>query len=260
MSELLLEAKNLEFSYTGKPFIRSVDIAAKRGKLSCIVGPNGAGKTTLVLLLAGIYKPLNGSIIFKGKELVSYARKNLARELAFIPSNVGAPFSYSVYEFIEMGRYAHAGAFAPMNDADRSAIDEALELTQLKGFEQQSINTLSSGEKQRAVIARSLAQKPICLLMDEPTAHLDLHYQIEIHKLLRNLADNCGLAVLFISHDLNLAASYSDEMILMNDGEIIRSGEPVKIMDQELLSEVYKVPLELIRHPRKETNFVWPKL
>lgn len=260
MSEVLIEANGLAYSYSDKPYLESIDIQACAGKVTCIVGPNGAGKTTLVLLLAGIYKPLTGSITFKKKALNSYSRKALARELAFIPSSVQSPFSYSVYEFVEMGRYAHAGAFSPMKCVDRKAIEEALVQTQLVGFEKQSINTLSSGEKQRAVIARSLAQKPICLLMDEPTAHLDLHYQIEIHKLLRILADDWGLAILFISHDLNLAANYSDKMVLMDGGHIIRSGPPSEIMNEELLSKIYRVPLELTKHPRSNSIFVWPRL
>lgn len=258
MTAPLLEARRVVFSYSAAPLLENVSVGVEPGRVLGVAGPNGAGKTTLLNLLAGHLAPTRGAVTLGGRSLREIPRRSLAREIALIPPEVQAPFDYSVREVVEMGRYPYADAFRPLSDADREIVRAALARTGLAGFEDRIFNRISSGERQRTVIARALAQEPGVLLMDEPTVHLDLHYQIELHELLRSMAREDGRGVLLITHDLNLAARYCDTLLLMEQGRVVRQGTPEEVLDGELLSRVYRAKLEVHPHPRTGHPTVWP--
>jgi iron complex transport system ATP-binding protein len=253
-----LSVNNLAFSYNDAPFLEEISVTLVPGRVMGIAGPNGAGKTTLMNLLAGHLTPTRGEVKLGDDPIRHIGRKALAREIALIPPEVQAPFAYTVWDVVEMGRYPHADAFRPLTEADRVIIRKALARTGLEGFEEKVYNRLSSGERQRAVIARALAQEPHVLLMDEPMVHLDIHYQVELHELMTSMAHDHGLAVLIITHDLNFASQYCDDLILMESGRIVRRGGPSDVMDAELLSRVYRTRLEVHAHPRTGRPTVWP--
>ena len=255
----LLEARRLVFSHTERPFIADLSLAVEAGCVIGIAGPNGAGKTTLMNLMAGLLRPVAGEVLLTGRPLEAIRRKAIARKMALIPPEAPAPFAYTVRDVVEMGRYPHLDAFRPLGAADRAAVGEAIRRTGLNGFEEKSYNRLSSGERQRVVIARALAQTPRVLLMDEPTVHLDIRYQVEIHELMRAMAGEAGLAILVITHDLNLAARYCDRIVLMAEGRILRSGAPVEVLETNLLEHVYHTPLDVHPHPRTGRPTVWPR-
>jgi iron complex transport system ATP-binding protein len=253
-----LAARDVAFSYTNAPFLEQISVALAPGLVTGIAGPNGAGKTTLVNLLAGHLAPTRGTVTLGDQPIRTIGRKALARKIALIPPEVQAPFAYTVWDVVEMGRYPYADAFQPLGDADRGIVRAALARTGLEGFEEKVYNRLSSGERQRAVIARALAQEPHVLLMDEPTVHLDIHYQVELHELMKSMAHDHGIAVLLITHDLNFASQYCDELIVMEHGRIVRHGPPAEVLEADLLSRVYRTRLEVHAHPRTGQPTVWP--
>lgn len=265
MTNLALAAHDVCFSYAcdidapgATPLLEDISLALEPGRVVCIVGPNGAGKSTLLNICAGLLKPQRGGVTLDGLPLETFSRREIARRIAVIPPEAQAPFDYTVDEVVEMGRTPYANSFRPLAAYDHAVIDQSLARTGLADFSSRIYNHLSSGERQRVVIARALAQEPQCLLMDEPTVHLDIHYQVEIHSLMRQMASD-GLAVLVISHDLNLASQYCDRLVLMEHGRVVRSGTPMEVLDAELLSRIYRTPLDVFPHLKTDRPTVWPR-
>jgi iron complex transport system ATP-binding protein len=259
MIDIILKSENLKFSYTEKPLIEGVSLNIKRGKLTSLAGPNGAGKTTLLYLMAGILKPYSGSVEINAQNIHLMQKKDLAKIMAVIPAELSVPFLYTVQEIVEMGRYPHLGPFSSMSAKDIRITEEAMEKTGVLHLRKQPFNFLSSGERQRTVIARALAQQPSILLMDEPTVHLDLHYQVEIYKLLKEISKNETTAIFLISHDLNFASIYSEEIILFADGRLIKSGPPKEIITKELISGIYKTEISIVSHPSSRHPLIMPE-
>lgn len=252
-----LRTRGLDFSYGAEPFLEAVDLALDPGRILGIAGPNGAGKTTLLNLLAGLLSPVAGEVLWNGRPILSYPRAEIARGLALIPAETRAPFAYTVREVVEMGRYPHSDPFRPLGAADAEAVARALAATHLAGWEDRVYNNLSSGERQRVVIARALAQTPRVLLLDEPTVHLDLRYQTSLEGILAaQRAD--GVAVAWITHDLNQAARACDTLVLMEHGRIVAHGAPSSVLDAATLTRIFRTPLEVHPHPRTGAPTVWP--
>jgi iron complex transport system ATP-binding protein len=260
MSELYqnVTVEQLYYSYTETPFIHDLSFDFKAGELFNVVGPNGAGKTTLLYLLGGIIKPQSGQILLDGVPLSSFKRQALARIMTIIPAESNIAFDFTVYDIVSMGRYPYHHPLSSLTNNDHEIIREAIEQTGLTKYEDKIFNQLSSGERQRVLIARALAQKTSILLMDEPTVHLDIHYQLEIYRLAQSLAHDKNLSIFMISHNLNYTSMYSDRIMLMHEGGIVKIGTPEEILQPELLSEVYGTALSVYPHHKTGKPTVWP--
>ncbi len=245
-----LEASGLSVIYRGatSPALEGVAFAVSVGEFVAVAGPNGSGKTTLLRALLGLVPATAGRVILDGRPLATWSRRALAEIIGALPQREEPAFPLTIEEAVLMGRWSRLGPVAAAGAADRAAIAEALARCDLVGFERRGIDTLSGGEWQRVRLARALVASPRLLLLDEPTAALDLGHEMELFELLRGLVRD-GLGVLVITHDLNLAARYADRMVLMHHGRAVASGTPTDVLREELLTEVFGWPVAVTRWP-----------
>src|SRR3989442_2928159 len=222
--------------YRARPFrLANLSFAIAPGEIVGVIGPNSSGKTTLIRLLTRVLEPGEGEIALEGKRLRDWGRVALARRIAVVPQGVSRDFPFTVEELVLMGRYPHAPRGYFENPADVRAARAAMDATGVLDLAPLALASLGGGETQRAIIARALAQEPRLLVLDEPTAHLDLRYQAETAALLRRLNRQRGLTVLLVSHDLNLAAEVADRLLLLADGRVARLGAPAEVLDEALI-------------------------
>jgi iron complex transport system ATP-binding protein len=242
----LVEFRSVDFEYPGPerrraPLFRlsglSFEIA--RGEILGVIGPNSAGKTTLIRVLTKVLEPLGGEIFLEGQSLRNLSRWELARHVAVVPQEAPPTFPYTVEQLVLMGRYPHAPGRFFERPEDLAVAREAMAATEVLDLAPVALDSLSGGERQRAMLARALAQEPRLLILDEPTAHLDLRYQAEVAGLLRRLNRERGVTILLVSHDLNLAAELSDRLLLLTEGRIARVGPPEQVLDESVLEAVY---------------------
>lgn len=246
----VLRGRDLTYSHPGarEPAVHEVSVSVPPGQLLAVVGPNGAGKTTLLRLLAGSLRARTGEVRLDGRPLDGFADRERARALAVVPQSEPHAFPLTVRDMVGMGRYAHLGSWERAGRRDRAVVEHALDRCAVLPLADRQLEALSGGELQRARIARALAQEAPVLLLDEPTAGLDLRYRMELFHLLRELRDG-GLAVLAVTHDLNLAARFADHLLLMDGGRLRARGAPGQVLSREMLEEVYEWPLRLVGHP-----------
>jgi len=246
----VLAAEGVEFEYRpGHPVLRRVNLRASAGKLLCILGPNGSGKTTLLRCLLGRLRPRAGSILLDGRPLSDCSPRELARLLAYVPQTPTAAFAFPVQELVVMGRFAHTGPMGLAGERDLAVARQAMIMTDTLRFAGRMLGELSGGEAQRAMIARALAQQPQICLLDEPTSHLDMKNQLAIHRMMARLAHDWQIAVVSVSHDVNLAARFADELVLMRDGRVLAAGPPSEVASREVLEQAYDVRIDLIEVP-----------
>ena len=242
----LVDLAGVEFGYPAverrraRPFaLAGLSFAIARGEILGLIGPNSAGKTTLVRLLTKVVEPARGEIRLEGAPLARLTRWELARHVAVVPQDLPQSLPFTVEQLVLMGRYPH-GPRRFFETADDLAIArEAMALTGVTELGPVPVESLSGGERQRVILARALAQQPRLLILDEPTAHLDLRYQVECVGLLRRINREQGVTVLLVSHDLNLAAEISDRLLLLASGRVARLGAPAHVLDEALLTSVY---------------------
>lgn len=252
---MLISARSLSFAYAprawsppGQPVVRDVSLDVASGTRLGIIGPNGSGKTTLLKLLAGVLTPTGGSVALDGVALSQISRRAVARRIAMVPQNTHPAFDYTVLELALMGRYPHLGAFEVESHADLAVAYEALAATGTEAFAARLFSTLSGGEQQRVVIASALAQQAELLLLDEPTASLDPGYQLEIAELLCALHRQRGIGLVLSTHDLNLAASVCDTLVLLRDGEVVAAGDTAQVLTPEAIASLYGIDAEVRFH------------
>lgn len=246
----ILEAREVEFAYhAGETVLRGVSFTAAADKLACVLGPNGSGKTTLLRCLLGQLRPGEGEILLDGKALSDYSRRGLARMMAYVPQFPQSAFPFTVRELVLMGRFPHTGVLGMTGQQDRKVSELAMKMTDTTAFASRTLDELSGGEAQCAMIARALAQQPRVCLLDEPTSHLDIANQLKIYRMMRRLAHDWKMAVVCVSHDVNLAARFADELTLMRDGRVLASGPPVEVVREDVLRRAYGVDVELISSP-----------
>ena len=246
----VLRGRSLTFTHprAEEPAVREVSLSVSPGRLLAVAGPNGAGKSTLLRLLSGGIAPEAGEVRLDERLLGDLTDRERARALAVVPQSESSPFPVTVREMVGMGRYAHLGPWEPVGSRDQAVVDRALERCAVTPFADRQLGELSGGERQRARIARALAQEAPVLLLDEPTAGLDLRYRMELFHLLRELRAD-GLAVLVVTHDLNLAARFADRLLLLDRGRTQAMGTPAEVLSRETLEAVYEWPLRLVPHP-----------
>ncbi len=243
--EILLEMEDLWSGYQGKDVLKGVNLKIKRGEFLGLIGPNGSGKTTLLRSMSKILTPRRGKVLYRGKDIAKIGAKKLAQRIAVVPQLSVFTFSFTVEDFVLLGRIPYLPRFYLERKEDYLAAEEAMRLTKTLSFRERRINELSEGEKQRVVIARSLAQNPELLLLDEPAAHLDIRYQLEVFNLLRQLNQEKGITIVLVSHDLNLASQYASRLVLVNKGKIFSEGRPSEVITEENIQKVYKVRVRI---------------
>ncbi|MGZ3716540.1 MAG: ABC transporter ATP-binding protein, partial [Ktedonobacterales bacterium] len=215
---MALALDGVSFAYRGggaNPVVRDVTLHVAAGEMVGLLGPNGAGKSTLLRLATGLLKPATGSIRIQGDDVHALSREQIARRIAVVPQDFSVQFAYTVRQIVELGRMPHLGAWGTLTAADRRSVEHALATTNMLALADHVFQELSGGERQRVLLALALAQDAPIVLLDEPTAHLDIKHQIEALELLRRLNAERGLTVIAILHDLNLAARYFDRLALL---------------------------------------------
>jgi iron complex transport system ATP-binding protein len=254
----LLQAADVSFSYrAAKPVVRGVSIEIAPGDLVGILGPNGSGKTTLLRVLSGTLRPSSGRVTLDGVDLAHQTRSAIARRMAVVPQETHLAFDYSVLEVVLMGRYPHLSAFEIEGPEDVAIARDALAATGTLEFENRAFETLSGGEKQRVVIAAALAQihrgrpsapaDPV-LLLDEPTAALDLAYQLEVASLLRRLQQQRPMAIVISTHDLMFAAGLCRSLVLLKQGQVFAAGAAEDVLTPDRIRALYGVEADVQRH------------
>lgn len=247
--ECLIDAKGISVGYGDKQVLESIDIQLQAGELLGVVGPNGCGKSTLLRTLTGRLPAWSGSIEVMGQALSAYSRMHFARKVAVVPQADPPPFDFTANELVIQGRRPHWRFLSGPSAADRALAVNAMQTANIAHLKHRSIRNLSSGEYQRVLVARALAQDAPILLLDEPTAHLDVGHEVEVFRLLHRLCRSRGVGILCICHNLNAAAAYCDRMVLLDEGRIKAEGSPQIVLTPELLREVYEVDLSLTQTP-----------
>ncbi|KIP19371.1 ABC transporter family protein [Burkholderia sp. MSHR3999] len=245
-----LAARGLTVGYRDHVVIDGLNLSITAGRVTALCGPNGCGKSTLLRTLAGLQPALAGHVDVNGKPLASFKRRALARELTMLAQFNQIPSGLTVRELVAYGRYAYGGFLRGLSRADHVAIDEALETSGLAGDAGRDVGALSGGERQRAWIAMALAQQAPIVLLDEPTTYLDIHHQLDILDALRALNRARGLTIVWVLHDLNQAAAYSDEIVLMRAGRVVAQGDPDAMLDPARLRAAFGVEMLKFAHPQ----------
>lgn len=243
---MALALDGVSFAYRGgtAPVVRDIKLHVAAGEMLGLIGPNGAGKSTLLRLATGLLKPATGTIRIHDEDMRALSREEIARRIAVVPQDFSVQFAYTVRQIVELGRMPHLGAWGTLTAADRRSVDHALATTDTLALANHVFQELSGGERQRVLLALALAQDAPIVLLDEPTAHLDIKHQIEALELLRHLNAERGLTVVAILHDLNLAARYFDRLALLQR-TIVADGPPAHVLDAALLSRVYETKVQV---------------
>ena len=243
---------NLFAGYDARHVLNGVNLAVAEGKLTVLLGPNGSGKSTLLKTLARTLTPSAGHVYLDGKDIHHRNTRDVATQLGILPQGPVAPEGLSVKQLVSMGRFPHQRLWRRNTIEDATAIREAMAFTDVTDFADQSIDTLSGGQRQRCWIAMVLAQQTDLMLLDEPTTFLDLKVQVDLLELLSRLAHERGRTLLLVLHDLNLAAAYADQLVMMRDGHIVTSGTPNEVFTTHNLKRVFDLDAQVIQDP--ETN------
>ncbi len=246
----LIDIQGATMHYGARPaVIRNVCAKIDQGEFFVIIGPNGAGKTSLLKALSGLQPLAGGQILIEQKPINHYSRKELARSLALVPQQINSDFPFTVAETVLMGRYPHLGFFSIESRQDIRLAEQAMEFTEVLHLAGRRLGQLSGGERQRVIIARAICQQSKILLLDEPTASLDPAHQLRIMDLMERLRAEEQVTIIMVSHDLNLAASYADRLLLLKDGEVKNMGTPWQVMSREQLSQSYGCTLLVDENP-----------
>lgn len=252
----ILEIKNLNIDYNGIKAIDDLSIDFEKGGFYTILGPNGAGKSTLLKAISKNIENMKGSIFIDNINIKDLKIKNLAKKISMVPQETSIDFDLLGEEIVLMGRIPHLKRLEKEGRQDFSIVKEAMTKTNTLHLRNRSVTKMSGGEKQRVVVARALAQEAGIMLLDEPVSQLDLHNQIEIMNIIRELVDREGLTAICVLHDINLAVSYSDEILIMKDGKLISKGKPADIIRQDIIEDTYGINVKIIENPITNKPFI----
>ncbi len=246
----MLQVDNLSCGYDSKFVLQNINFKIGDGELLGVIGPNGSGKTTLLKAITKVLKPQKGRMVFDGKEISQMGFKELAQKVAFVPQSSAAGMNMTVEEFVLLGRIPHRRQFQFLEtEGDQQVAEQAMALAGVLELRERFLSELSGGERQLATIARALAQEPQLLLLDEPTAHLDIGHQVKVLDLVRKLNHENSLTIVIVLHDLNLASLYCDTLILLKEGKIHSIGTPEEILTYPVIEEVYRTPVVVKTNP-----------
>lgn len=245
----MLEVRDISVNYGERAVLRDVSLSLREGQIIALLGSNGAGKTTLIRSLNGTLPVSSGEVELDGRRLSELSRREIAKNIAVVAQENETRFPVTVLEFVLSGRFVHGNAFGWESDADVESARYALTDCDLADFETRLMNHLSGGERQRVVLARAIATNARILLLDEPTANLDLAHQAMMFRLVRKRCEECRCSAIVITHDLNLAAAFADEIIMLKGGKIAAKGSPAKVLSAENVANVFGVRVLLDQHP-----------
>jgi iron complex transport system ATP-binding protein len=259
----MLEIRDLALFYGERAALRDVSLSLARGELLGVVGPNASGKSSLIRAITNVVTPQRGEIRLDGSLVRRLSRRELSLRVAVVPQNPTLPEAFTTLEVVLMGRTPHLGLLQSERRADWAAVRRALEQTDVFELADRRIGELSGGERQRVVVARALAQEAPLLLLDEPTAHLDVGHQATVLELLQRLcrddgADGCPKAVLAVVHDLTLAAQYCDRLAMLSEGRLVALGSPQDVLSPQVLASVYRTQVSVFPHPLTGRPVVTP--
>jgi iron complex transport system ATP-binding protein len=253
-----LTLERVAFAYGRTPVLTGLDLAIAEGSITGLLGPNGSGKTTLVRLASAALRPASGRIALFGDDLAALPARERARRVAVVPQETHPVFEFTVDEIVRMGRTPHLGLLGLEGPRDRRIAREAMERCEVAFLAARSFRALSGGERQRVLLARALAQEARLLLLDEPTAFLDLKHRLAVYALLGRLHRENGLSVVVVSHDINLAARHCDRLVLLRCGGVVADGTPAEVLRPEPIRSVYEVDVEIRTDPSSGRPFVIP--
>jgi iron complex transport system ATP-binding protein len=254
----LLAARGLSAGYPGRRVIDDLDLEIAPGRITMIIGANACGKSTLLGVLARLHAPLGGTVELDGADVSTLSRRGFARTVGLLPQQPTAPDGLSVAELVARGRHPHRGVFQRWSATDSAIVDDAMVRTGVADLADRPVGDLSGGQRQRVWIAMALAQDPRILLLDEPTTFLDLSHQLEVLDLLRELNRTRGTTIVVVLHELNLAARYADELVVMAEGRIVAHGEPADVLTSEVVSEAFSLDALVMADPLTQTPLVIP--
>ena len=253
-----LSVRGLAAGYPGRRVIEGLDLEIAPGRITMIIGANACGKSTLLSVLARVNSPLGGSIQLDGADITTIPRRTFAQTVGLLPQHPTAPEGLTVAELVSRGRHPHRGVFQRWSAADTARVDEAMRRTGVAELADRPVGDLSGGQRQRVWIAMALAQDPRILLLDEPTTFLDLSHQIEVLDLLRELNRTDGTTIVVVLHELNLAARYADDLVVMSHGRVVANGSAQEVMTPQVISEAFALDALVIPDPLTRTPLVVP--
>ena len=239
-----LRTKNLTFAYKDKPVLDNVSLSVDHGEMVGILGPNGSGKTTLLKIFSAVLTG-KGEVTVNGRRTETYGKRELSRLFAVVPQESQVLFPYTVAEIVLMGRASYHNPLALEGEKDLEVARASMELTDCLSFAERYLHELSGGEKQRVIIARALAQEPEILLLDEPSAFLDLKHQVQVFELMRRLNRERGLTIIAALHDLNLAALFFPRLVMLREGKVYRDGTPQEVLTKDTIADIYGVNVRI---------------
>lgn len=254
-----IQAVSLSFGYEGGHVLNHLSFNVGAGEIVALLGANGSGKTTLLKLLLGLLAPSSGTIAIFNAPLSSYAPKERAKQIAYVSQQPASSFPLTVFDLVALGRYPYAARFGP-SAADRSAVEQALEHTDSKHLSARGFATLSGGEQQKVLIARALAQSAKILLLDEPTLHLDLRYQLELLAALKALCAEQRLTVVAVLHDINLVSMFADKALLLGAGKLRAFGPVHEVVTEDNIREFLAVNIKTMTDPESGVRYFVPRL
>jgi iron complex transport system ATP-binding protein len=240
----LLKIEGLTFGYARQPLLYDIHMQVHTGEMVGLLGPNGSGKTTLLRLLSGVLRPQHGKILLEGRDLQQWGRRGIAQRIAVVPQEFHVPFAFTVEQLVNLGRTPFTSFLRSQTSSDTLIVQDAMQAADIGSLAERIFNELSGGERQRVILAMALAQQPKLLLLDEPTSHLDIKYQIEILELVQRLNREFGMTVIAAMHDLNLAARYFPRLLLFQRGIVADAG-PAEVLESGLLRRVYGVNVQV---------------
>lgn len=239
--------KDISISYGHKEIVEDINLEFEKGKIYSLIGKNGCGKTSLLKLVSRVVHQKKGDVILEDKSLKEYSGKEIAKKIAYVSQYHDTISDVDVKTLVSFGRYPYIKLMKGMTEADRNIVDECIELTNLTHLATQSLNTLSGGERQRAWIAMALAQKTEILILDEPTTYLDIHFQIELLDLIKELNKKLGITIIMVLHELNLASRYSDYLYSIKDKKTFKCGTVDEVFNKEVIGDIFDVEAVITR-------------
>lgn len=245
-----ISTEKLAIAYDDALIVQALNMNIPRGKITSIIGPNGCGKSTVLKAVGRILKPKQGLVYLSGEDIRKLSTKDVAKKMAILPQTPTAPSGLTVSELVAYGRFPHQKGFGKLTPEDKAVVRWALSVTKLTELEHREVDTLSGGQRQRVWIAMALAQQTDLILLDEPTTYLDLAHQLEVLELLYHLNRNQKVTIVMVLHDLNLAARFSDYMIAIRAGDIIKHGSPDEVMTPQVLKEAFAIDAGIMHEPR----------
>jgi iron complex transport system ATP-binding protein len=248
--------EQVTFAYNGTPVLNDVTLDVHPGEMVGLAGPNGSGKTTILRLASRVLTPDTGCVRVSGRNAAEYTRRELSREVGVVPQQAEVPFAFTVRDVVAMGRYAHQTGWKLADEPDAAAVQTSLVVTDTADLAGRLVAELSGGERQRAIIARALAGEPRTLLLDEPTAFLDINHQVEIFDLLDKMNRERGITILIVSHDLNLAAAYCHRLVLLKQGRVVADGTPDQVVTRQNIQRVFECEVRVERDRGTDAPYI----